>query len=53
LHQLIGQTSRHRNNGQGHGPDPGSTVLVWNDKDPRVHVLPCEANADPRERTQR
>lgn len=34
-------------------PEPGTAVLVWNDKDPRVHVLPCEANADPRERTQR
>lgn len=25
-------------------PEPGTAVLVWNDKDPRAHVLPCEAS---------
>ncbi|MCS5698308.1 hypothetical protein NZK32_04530 [Cyanobium sp. FGCU-52] len=24
-------------------PEPGTAYLAWNDKDPRAHVLPCEA----------
>jgi len=34
-------------------PEPGTAVLVWNDKDPRAHALPCEASAAQRDGTQR
>lgn len=34
-------------------PEPGTAVLVWNDRDPRAHALPCEASADQQVRTQR
>ncbi len=34
-------------------PEPGTAVLVWNDKDPRAHALPCASNGDPRATTRR